>query len=228
MMNKLNITLWFMLFSFGQAYACEFDQVTFDSNFAGGRLDECRQLGDNRYELTLKPENTPINDSPWYAYKITAKTPQTITVITKIKGFKHRYPPKISRNGVDWQLQKYVIDNQRMRFSVAVDDKPTWIAAQEIILSEHYHQWGKQLAQAKSINHDIVGWSVQKRPLFKIEHVGEGHEWLVILGSMHPPEVTGAKAIFPFVETLLADGKLAKRFRQRFNISRDRATCCFN
>jgi hypothetical protein len=175
-------------------------------------------LGDNKYQLTLLPENLPINNSPWYAYKVYAKEPTTITVITKIKGSEHRYPPKISRNGVTWQLQEYTMKNQHMRFELAVDSKPTWIAAQEIIHSEHYYRWGKHLANSKNVEHDIVGWSVQKRPLFKIEHTAKGNEWLVVLGRQHPPEVTGAIAVFPFVDTLLSDSALAKQFRERFNI----------
>nr|WP_254305969.1 M14 family metallopeptidase [Sphingopyxis sp. BSNA05] len=41
-------------------------------------------------------------------------------------------------------------------------------------------------------------------------------EQVVLIGRQHPPEVTGALAILPFVETLLADTPLAKRYRERF------------
>jgi len=35
-----------------------------------------------------------------------------------------------------------------------------------------------------------------------------------VLGRMHPPELTGALALFPFVENLIAD----QAFRERFNV----------
>ena len=41
-------------------------------------------------------------------------------------------------------------------------------------------------------------------------------EQIVLIGRQHPPEITGALALFPFVETLLSDEPVAIRFRKRF------------
>ena len=49
-------------------------------------------------------------------------------------------------------------------------------------------------------------------------HSEHNNEWLVVLGRMHPPEITGALALFPFVERLLSDSPLAIRFRSKYNI----------
>ncbi|MFT4927348.1 MAG: N-acyl-D-amino-acid deacylase [Phenylobacterium sp.] len=221
-MMRILITFCLLLLSACAAHVqqltCSFEQVTFDRNFAGGRLDGCQQLGENRYLLTLKPENTPINDSAWYGFKVTSSSPMRIEVVMKVQGSKHRYPPKVSRNGLDWQLQKHLIDDQELRFKLDVDHQPTWISAQALLLSQQYYHWGKKLADQQKVKQSIVGWSVQQRPLFKFETQGQGTEWLVILGRQHPPEVTGAMALMPFTETLLSDSALAQQFRQRFNL----------
>jgi hypothetical protein len=43
-------------------------------------------------------------------------------------------------------------------------------------------------------------------------------EWLVILGRQHPPEITGALALFPFVETLLSTSTLSQRYLEEYNV----------
>lgn len=218
---KILITFGLLLLSSLPTLACEFEQVTFNSQFAGGRVDGCQQLSDSRYLLTLKPENTPINNSPWYSYKVTAteavKKPLNIEVVMQVVDGEHRYPPKVSHDGAQWQLQPYRIDEDKMHFELEVNNQPVWIAAQESISSQDYYRWGKKLA-VQGVEHSVLGWSVQQRPLFKLEKTGQGNEWLVLLGRQHPPEVTGAMGLLPFTETLLSDSALAVKFRQRFNL----------
>jgi len=221
-MLRILIFSLFLLSSFA-SQACHFDKVDFKSNFSGGRLDECKKLADDRYLLTLKPENTPINDSPWYAFKITAKQASTITLVMKVNVSNHRYPPKISRDGKHWKLLDYKLNknkkgNNKLTMKVHVDNKPTWISAQELITNQDYYLWGEKLAKKTAVKQSIIGWSVQKRPLFKLATQGPGNEWLVLLGRQHPPELTGAMALKPFVETILAKTTLATKFRQRFNL----------
>jgi len=198
--------------------ACDFPEVKFQHDFAAARLDECKQLNDSTYQLTLIPENTPINDSPWYAFKVIADKPAEIKVVMKVVDGTHRYPPKVSQDGHNWQLQKYRLRKNKMSFHLSVSDNPTWISAQEILTNDQYYQWGKYLAQQQHISQEVLGNSTQKRPIYKIETKGEGKDWLVILGRQHPPEVTGALAIFPFTETLLSESKLAQKFRKQFNV----------
>ena len=115
-------------------------------------------------------------------------------------------------------MQQHQIQGDKLQFNLAIDQQPTWISAQEILTSEVYYHWGDNLAKRSDVTHEVIGWSVQKRPLYKMEIQSEGNEWLVVLGRQHPPEITGALAVFPFTETLLADTPLARKFRQRFNI----------
>lgn len=199
--------------------ACEFAQVTFDTQFSTGRLASCEQKSPDKYILQLRPENTPINNSPWYAFKVTAKKAQTIEVTLQVQDGDHRYSPKISTDKRHWQAIKYKIKKDKMRFKLKVSSTPLWVAGQEIIDNQYYYQWGQALTQRTPSKQDILGWSVQQRPIFKIESTNtDNKELVVILGRMHPPELTGAIALFPFVQTLFSDSPLAKQFRQRFAI----------
>ncbi len=194
--------------------ACNAGNVILTADFATGRMDECKLLGNNEYLITLIPENTPINSSPWYAFKIQAKQPTPIKVTMVVKGDKHRYLPKISKNGKDWQLQPYHIDGKRWTINIDASQDAVYISGQEIIDNQYYIDWAKSLQNKVKISHEILGKSTQGRPLYQIESNSHSNEWVVVLGRMHPPEVTGALALFPFVENLMSN----KAFIQRFNV----------
>ena len=194
--------------------ACNAGNVILTADFATGRMDECKLLGNNEYLITLIPENTPINSSPWYAFKIQAKQPTPIKVTMVVKGDKHRYLPKISKNGKDWQLQPYHIDGKRWTINIDASQDAVYISGQEIIDNQYYIDWAKSLQNKVKISHEILGKSTQGRPLYQIESNRHSNEWVVVLGRMHPPEVTGALALFPFVENLMSN----KAFIQRFNV----------
>jgi hypothetical protein len=197
---------------------CHAGDVILTADFATGRMDECESLGNNGYLITLKPENTPINSSPWYAFKVHAKQPTTIKITMVVKGDKHRYLPKISHDRKTWQRQPYKISGQRLTMNIDVSQDAVYVSAQEIIDNQYYVDWAKSLQNKTNITHDVLGESTQGRPLYKIESNNHHKEWVVVLGRMHPPEITGALALFPFTETLLADNTLAKQFRERFNL----------
>ncbi|WDE09560.1 M14 family metallopeptidase [Thalassomonas haliotis] len=206
----------FVISTYG--YACKFSNVEFDTNFSGGRLAQCQQVSQDTFLLTLSPENTPINDSPWYSFKVIATQPQTVNIVMQVNDGKHRYQPKISRDGKHWQKQSFTLDNRKMRLSLTASSQATWISGQEIISNADYYHWGKNLADHQIVEQKVIGHSVQERPIYSLAATGKGKEWLVVLGRQHPPELTGALAMFPFTETLLGVSPLALRFRQRFNI----------
>ena len=54
--------------------------VTFDTNFEGARRNEIVQGTDGEYRVVIRPENEPINDSAWYAFRVSAQTPRTVTI----------------------------------------------------------------------------------------------------------------------------------------------------
>jgi hypothetical protein len=200
------------------AQTCNSGNVILTADFAAGRMDECKSIGNREYLITLKPENKPINSSPWYAFKIKAKKATTIKVTMIVKGDKHRYLPKISQNGKTWQPQPYKVNGKRLVMNIDVSQNPVYISAQEIIDNQYYADWANTLQNKVNVSYNVLGKSTQGRPIYKIETNSKSKDWLVVLGRQHPPEVTGALALFPFVETLLADNVLAKKFRSKYNV----------
>ena len=77
--------------------------ITFDNDFEGARLNGITQDDDTLYTAIIAAENYPINPSPWYAFKASAKTPRTVWVHLTYLNAKHRYFPKISYDGKTWQ-----------------------------------------------------------------------------------------------------------------------------
>lgn len=199
--------------------SCDAGPVTLTADFSAGRMDECKRVAENEFEIVLVPENTPINSSPWYAFKVQAEQNTDIKITMRVRGDEHRYPPKISRDGKTWQLQDYQIRGKRLIMKMTASAKPITIAAQEIINNEYYVDWAKQLTEKNTFTHSILGQSTQGRPIYKIESRNENaNEWVVILGRQHPPEVTGALALFPFVETLLSSSELSNYFLRKYNV----------
>lgn len=199
--------------------SCHNSEVTLTSDFAAGRMDKCKRTGWNEYSITLIPENTPINSSPWYAFKIQAEQTTDIIITMTVQGDKHRYPPKISRDGKSWQLQDYQLKGDHLIMKVQASSQAVTIAAQEIINNQYYVDWAEELTAQSEFTQSILGSSTQGRPIYKIESRGENtHEWVVILGRQHPPEITGALALFPFVETLLSNSELSKYFLRKYNV----------
>ncbi len=200
--------------------SCVSANVKITTDFATGRMDECTLIGENEYLITLIPENIPpINSSPWYAFKIQAKQATDIRIIMKVQGDVHRYPPKISTDAKKWALQKYRLKGERLTMDIKATTTPVIIAGQEIINNQYYVDWANKLSQGTDFTYQELGKSTQGRSIDKIESRNKNaKEWIVILGRQHPPEITGALALFPFVETLLADSPLAKKFREKYNI----------
>lgn len=200
------------------AQTCSNGAVQITADFATARMDKCSVVAKNEYFITLIPENTPINSSPWYAFKVAADKPTNIKISMEIQGDKHRYPPKVSKDSKRWSLQEYKLNGERLVMHINASKEAKFIAGQEIINNRYYVDWAKKLQKSSNISHDIFGESTQGRPLYKIESESKGNEWIVILGRQHPPEVTGALGLFSFVETLLAKTPLAKRFREKYKI----------
>jgi hypothetical protein len=201
------------------AQACNIGKVRLTADFEASRMDECINLGNNNFIITIKPENTPINPSPWYAFKVVADQPQKVTVTIKIAGKReNRYLPKISHDMKIWHKHAHQYRGKRLEINVNASQKALYIAGQEVINNQYYVDWAEKLQQTSAVKQSVLGKSLQGRSIYKIESHSDSKEWLVILGRLHPPEVTGALALFPFVETLLANNQFADSFRERYNL----------
>jgi predicted deacylase len=203
---------------------CAFTEVSFDTSFPGGRIDGCAEQEANRYLITLSPENTPINHSPWYAFKVEADAPRSITVELEYTEHAHRYFPKISTDGVTWERMPaadvtVAADGKQAVLSLQVGPNPIWVSAQELVDNDDYSAWVRQLAQQEFAQLSVLGKSLEGRDIYKINTFNQGQKKaLLLVGRQHPPEVTGALAMRSFVERLFDSDALAQRFREQFGI----------
>src|SRR5687767_4297957 len=53
-----------------QTFTCESAGVFISTEFDGARLNDLKETGPGQYAALIKPENSPINDAAWYAFKI--------------------------------------------------------------------------------------------------------------------------------------------------------------
>ncbi len=195
------------------------------NEFAGGRLDDFFRTSDSLYTAVIRPENAPINNSPWYAFQLWADRPQTIYVeMTYVDG-THRYVPKLSRDGHRWRPidpAAYRPDTSagtaRLRLDVGPDT--LWVSAQELLTSDDVDAWTARLAERPWVTRDVIGTSRQGRPLYRltITEAWPATDFVLVIGRQHPPEVTGSLAVQTFLETLADDTDLARRFRRRFAV----------
>jgi hypothetical protein len=74
-------------------------KIRFDCNFSSARLNGCKQVGEAEFKLAISPENEPINNSPWYAFKIAASETQVVTLDLVDTYSALRSRPWLSRDG---------------------------------------------------------------------------------------------------------------------------------
>ncbi len=202
----------------------EFADVTFSTDFESGNLKTVTK-NDIGYTLAVAPENTPINDSPWYAFEITAQPGAKIPITLAYEDGTHRYSPKIQLpNGAWTELESDIDiaeDESVAAFTIMPTSEITRIAAQPIMDTQDHMMWAKTMSALGFVSFETIGLSVEKRPIYKLEEIDNPDikkPYIVIIGRQHPPEITGAQALKPFVETIWGDSDLAQRFRDEYNL----------
>ena len=196
------------------------------NRFAGARLNNFEQMGDGKYRATISPENTPINPSPYYAFKLWAHTPQPIVLELNYTEARHRYWPKVSHDGEHWQKLDSIYfrlsaDSTNAFLELEITPDTLWVAAQEVQNSRHVRQWCEAQAGHPDVKMGMAGKSKLGRgiPFLDIGNGGpKGKDVVVIFSRQHPPEVTGYFAMKKFVEEILADHKLATAFRKKYRV----------
>ncbi|MFT4031089.1 MAG: M14 family metallopeptidase [Siphonobacter sp.] len=198
--------------------------VFFRNDFEGGRLNGITQVNDTLYSALITSENTPINGSPWYSFKVWSNTPKRIVLqLTYQQGSRHRYPPKLSHDGTIWTELNHSDSGESApvsySFPISVSRDTLWVAAQELTTSKHVQAWIKTLTKKPYIKSESFGKSRDGRalPLLRIGNLSSKKR-IIITGRQHPPEVTGHLALKAFVETLAGDSELAKKFRSEYLI----------
>jgi len=201
------------------------------NNFEGARLNGIALINDTLITTLITPENTPINTSPWYAFKIWSDTEREINLkLTYLEGVNHRYIPKTSKNGIEWEE----IDSSDVRMTIksikgkdvrvnitmpiSISPDTLWISGQELLTSSDDNSWTDHLNTKSFITKTKVGESREGRPI-NVLKIGKSDDkaMVVVLSRQHPPEVTGYLAMKAFVETISSDSEIAIAFRNKYN-----------
>ncbi|MBN1650313.1 MAG: hypothetical protein JW857_03225 [Bacteroidales bacterium] len=206
------------------------DGIYCSNEFDGARLNGIVLSNDTLITALITPENTPINGSPWYAFKLWSKSEKNMYLkLTYLEGVSHRYYPKLSRDGINWDnldSTNFFTDTtgiangaspKSISMKLSLSEDTLWVAAQELITSQHIYKWEQELAKKPYISIHKIGESREGRPL-NILKIGNSNDqkMILVLSRQHPPEVTGYLAMKAFVEKLSEDQSLNQKFREKY------------
>lgn len=205
------------------------DGIAFDNLGEGARLAGVLRLDAGRYRVFVRPETTPINPSPWYAFRILATRAGRVAMVFDYGTFEHRYRPWLrwhaagSRDDA-WRMatgEEFSVGPDGLaRLSLAVQDGDlVEISAQPPIRLAEAQRWADSLAEGVAVQIETIGHSVLGRPLRLVAFGNpRARQAVLVIGRQHPPEVTGMRAQMAFVDALAADTPRARAFRERYRI----------
>ena len=209
-----------------QAYLLDKVGVYASNEFDGARLNGFKQINDSTALVIIHPENAPINNSAYYAFKTWSKTPKSFYFKFHYpKGYKHRYIPKLKIND-KWSIidSTNVFKNDTIvTIKLNMSMSPITVAAQEIQSSTDVKKWYTKLIRGKRdiVNTESAGETILGKDLPVLDICkGEpkGKDIIVLLTRQHPPEVTGYYAFQDFLKTILNDSELSKKFLNKYHI----------
>lgn len=198
--------------------------VQFDSDFSGARLNACDALGDRDFQVTVSPENEPINPSPWYAFKVSADKRETITL-----HFLHTYDrphgrPWLSRDGKNWTRvstndYRPGAETNTATLRLEVGKKTVWVAAWDMVGLAEMAAWQEKICRRPFVHAGVAGVSMENRPLddFVVSETTNAN-YVFVIGRQHPPEITGSIGLMSFMDTVTGGSRLAKEFRRHFQV----------
>jgi murein tripeptide amidase MpaA len=203
-------------------YAFNKGTLIFTNRFATARLSNVLQQNDSTFTIDILPENTPVNPSPWYAFKVWSSVKRNIYLTLHYPGYKHRYDPKLSYDYKTWQpvnKVKVSANEQDAAFKMEATNDTVAVAGQELISSADTYRWIDTLAKLPFIKKQVAGKSLGGKPITVLSTKGSpGKKLIVVLSRQHPPEVTGYMAMQEFIRTTLDNTDLAKKFRSAFEL----------
>lgn len=203
------------------------DQKVFVSNeFSGARINDFEKINDSTVRVIINPENEPINNSAYYAFKIWSRSPKTYYInFDYPEEYNHRYVPKIYKDN-SWTILdsvNIIEQNEKTSIKLSLNNSPQIVAAQQIEDYNSVISWSKTLDAKNSnlVHFDYYGESSGKRnlPILKLNN-GEtkNKDVIVLLTRQHPPEVTGYYAFQHFINSLIKENNLSKQFFDKYQI----------
>nr|WP_298897872.1 M14-type cytosolic carboxypeptidase [uncultured Altererythrobacter sp.] len=207
---------------------CSGAGVAIDTDFPAGALESCSVDAIGSVTINIAPEDEPpINCSPWFAFRVHTAQPREVSINLTYTECGHRYWPKSSTDGQVWdylpEARVKVTEfsgRDQAKITVTTGGDPLFISAQEIIVRATYDAWLDGLESHPALTRSLLGKSAEGRDI-EVIRLGNSsaREQVILVGRQHPPEVTGALAMVPFVEAVLDDSTLARRFRERFQVT---------
>jgi len=200
---------------------CESAGFLIDDRFEGGNFYECTVTSARSATLEIRPEDAPpINRSPWYAFRLSPKSDEPITVRLDFTDGYARYWPKLSADGRNWRRAPestvtMLDDGNAMQLRLDVDGPRLFVAAQELLTSGFYDPWIDDIRDSPAVEVSLLSRSIDGRPIY-VAQSAPRREVVYLIGRQHPPEISGALAMRPFIDTVLADTELARAFRERY------------
>ncbi len=188
--------------------------IVFDNQFDGARLNQWQEDDSTSFSIGIEPENTPINHSPWYSFRIISPIDTGIFVrLHYPEGFRHRYVPKLRYNRGRWvaiDSSQYHLNEDTtaafLHLHLRAGDT-LWVSAQELLTTNHIRAWLDSLKGHPWVQSvEEIGYSTLGRPLWFV-NIGTPDDThkdvIVVIARQHPPEVPGHMAMMAFVEALL-------------------------
>ena len=191
--------------------ACSAASARIAFDFETAPQSKCVIEGERAFSIIVTPEHAPpINPSPWYAFRYQSAGEQPITVRLRYLGGKHRYRPLLTMDGKHRWLDAEVADDGKSA-TIELSPGSGIVSGQEIFDSARYRALAERLSTRGAARTFSIGSSLDGRDIVALR-MGrpDAPRLVVLLGRRHPPEVTGALAMEPFLEAL-ADGFVRKR-----------------
>lgn len=204
---------------------CESSVAQISTAHPTARVNACEIKTATHFNFTITPENTPINNSAWYGFRVDPLKAGYLRVTLNYEDGKHRYPPKVSYDGTYWTvLSEDRVEKKsetEVELRLPLDERPFYVSAQEIFTTESHDTWTAKIADLPFVTASHIGASHDRHPISMLEIKTEPEikkPYVMWVGRQHPPEVTGALALIPFTDSVLGESALAREFRRQFNI----------
>lgn len=203
------------------------DMGVFASNdFDGARLNGFVKENDSTAIVVINPENTPINNSGYYAFNTWSTTPKNFYFKFQYPaGYSHRYIPKL-KTGNTWSIldSSFIFKKDSIvTIKLNLSKEPVVVAAQVIESSSDVKKWYTDVVKGKEdfVKLKSVGKSTNGRDLPVLDiYKGDkkNKDIIILLTRQHPPEVTGYYAFQSFLQTILNESGLSKEFLDQYRI----------
>ncbi len=205
--------------------SCASSRFALSTDFPGARAENCSITAVHSAQVVIAPEDSPpINNSPWFAFRVSGAAQQRIEVTLNYQHGKHRYWPKVSEYGQHWRrldAEDVVVSetgHQALLRLRLPDSGSLLVAGQPLTSSDQVLTWATEMARRSPARLAPLGQSAKGRDIVQLSSGDEHREVLLMVGRQHPPETTGWDAFTAFSQTIWGDSELARQFRRRFAV----------